>query len=199
MKIISIWNQKGGVGKTSISIQLAAVLAAKGLKVGISDLDEQRSCLTFFENAEKPDFIVFKNYPDSQPDLDVLICDHSPERTIKNDPAEISDLIIIPVCPSAIDAWSTAPAIEALSKRNNIKKLVVVNRFQSSRKLMSEFIENFEYDFLMKERSIYARTISRFGTVFNPQNLPLFSHGLKDAKKEINELITIIEKNIGDL
>lgn len=51
MEIISFMNQKGGVGKTTLTINIAAMLASKGKKVLIIDNDAQSNCTATFYNG----------------------------------------------------------------------------------------------------------------------------------------------------
>ncbi|MEM1294980.1 MAG: AAA family ATPase [Verrucomicrobiota bacterium] len=83
-KIISVSNLKGGVGKSTISANVAAVLADMGKKVLVVDLDWQQSltrlCLTreqrarFFESGYAPVCTALKNYTktDSWTETDLM-------------------------------------------------------------------------------------------------------------------------------
>ncbi|WP_435051621.1 ParA family protein [Burkholderia multivorans] len=53
MKTLAIWTQKGGVGKTALTCQLAHALRARGQRVLVIDLDSQGNAGAALLRAEK--------------------------------------------------------------------------------------------------------------------------------------------------
>lgn len=90
--IIGVLNQKGGVGKTTIAVNLAAVYAKAGQRVLLVDADPQGSSLAWSSAREgKPLFTVVgmpkptlhKDMPSIARDYDMVVIDGSPRVTVR--------------------------------------------------------------------------------------------------------------------
>lgn len=60
MYVITVANQKGGVGKTTTSIALGGLIAAEGKRVLLLDLDPHGSLSSYFR--QDPDTLAFSSY-----------------------------------------------------------------------------------------------------------------------------------------
>jgi chromosome partitioning protein len=57
MKTVAFFNNKGGVGKTSLAYHLAYMFADRGLRVVIADLDPQANLTSMFIDEERLEFL----------------------------------------------------------------------------------------------------------------------------------------------
>lgn len=107
-KVISIANQKGGVGKTTTSVNISTILAKKGKKVLLIDTDPQGNATSGLG--------IEKNFENSV--YDVIIGDTKVEDAILE--TEIKNLKI---CPSNINlAGAEVELVSMISREYRLKE-----------------------------------------------------------------------------
>lgn len=143
--IISLINQKGGVGKTTLSIHLASTIALAGKKVLLVDADAQRSALDWAAAREEeplftvvgmPSNILHRQVKLMEKDYEFIVIDGPPRvYDVAKSCIAASDIILIPIQPSPYDVWSAEEVVklinevkEPLSGFKKIKAAFVINR-----------------------------------------------------------------------
>ena len=139
-KVITIAQQKGGTGKTTLAVHLAmAFIKYHGLKVAIIDTDPQGSLGKWFmirsENKVSNENLTFKTaslwgaqYESKtlKNDHDIVIIDTPPKIEADARPSiEAADLVLIPMAASHVDFWATG-AIAEITKQAK-KKIYLKN------------------------------------------------------------------------
>ncbi len=118
--IISLVNQKGGVGKTTIALNMAGCLSERGRRILLVDADPQGSVLQWQSIAEHHAFdVVHRPSASLLSDRRALTRNH--DHVIIDAPPAIgditravlaaSDLAIVPIGPSPLDIWSSKETV----------------------------------------------------------------------------------------
>ncbi|HSI39274.1 MAG TPA: ParA family partition ATPase [Xanthobacteraceae bacterium] len=141
-KIITLAQQKGGSGKTTLAAHLAVALVRAGNRVALLDVDPQGSLGEWFEAREATlgeaatglDFRTASGWGARREarslarDYDMVVIDTPPKSDVESRPAiEVASLVAVPVQPTPIDLWATAPVLAMIAKEGTAS-LLVINR-----------------------------------------------------------------------
>lgn len=127
--IISILNQKGGTGKTTLAVNIAREYTKRTLKTLLVDSDMQGSALCWHEKSGG-DLIDLTCLPINTLDKDVMKFTDRYERIIIDGIPRMSNLtvcaikaanvVLIPVQPSPYDVWATEDLVDIVKQRIEI-------------------------------------------------------------------------------
>ncbi|MBY0282098.1 MAG: AAA family ATPase [Alphaproteobacteria bacterium] len=207
--IISVLNQKGGVGKTTLSIHIASTLALAGKSSLLIDADVQRSAMDWAASREiEPIFNVVGISTNSihkevrlmGDKYDFIIIDGPPRiYDVAKSAIAASDIVLIPLQPSPYDVWSAKEVVdlvnevkETLSTYKSIKAAFVINRKIPNTVIgrdVEEALQHYNIPVLkthLYQRVIYAETAARGTSAIeeDPESM-----AGKEVKKLVEELL----------
>jgi chromosome partitioning protein len=153
-RIITIAQQKGGSGKTTLAVNLATGFLAKGKSVGLLDTDPQGSLGKWFmkrieSRGEDPNLLfstatawgISYELRSLSDKVDVVIVDTPPKADSDLRPAlRAADLILVPLSSSHVDIWATQDVLD-LADRAGKRAFIVMNRSRAGTRLGAEVLE----------------------------------------------------------
>lgn len=185
-KIISVVNQKGGSGKTTLSMQLAGSLARRGHRVLVVDADPQGTATRWAASAddEKPfpasvvglsaaSAKVHREVKKFVDDYQYIIIDCPPaaDSPVPQSALLVADLALVPVIPSPLDMWAAVGIREVISNvsdvNEDLRPRLVINQLQPNTTLAKEALEVLpEFGIDLCQTYMHQRQVYRQSAVF---------------------------------
>lgn len=179
--VITIAQQKGGAGKTTLTAHLAVAASEAGRSVAVIDSDPQGSLGRWFmTRVEAHDgdsgglnfstasaWGIAYECDKLKSEHDLVFVDTPPKVDADLRPAfRASDLVVVPVSASQMDLWATDSVLD-MAAREDVPTLAVLNRIRKGTRLTEQMMSDVEHlecqvsDVAIANRVIYAETLGK--------------------------------------
>lgn len=155
-RVIAVVNQKGGAGKSTLTMLLAGALGDAGERVLVADADPQNTALRWatagegfpadVEDLSGEEGKLHKHLKKRLDDYDYIVIDSPPAASapITASALRLANLALVPVIPSPPDLWASLrirdAIFEASSKNPFLEARLVVNQAQPNTVLAREVL-----------------------------------------------------------
>lgn len=202
MPVIALVGNKGGAGKTTLCVNLAAALKSRG-SVIVLDADPQLSSVQWRAIAEAEDALevtaAVDDLPDSvrrrRADIDHVVIDCPPSVHARQtgEALALADIALIPVQPSPLDIWATVHierAIEAVSESNpGLRAFLVINQLEPRTRLSRLVRTGLAELGLPAATTAVRRRVAYRNSVLEGRTVHDLGRQGADASAEIHQLI----------
>ena len=144
-RVIAVINQKGGSGKTTLALNLAAGLGRRA-RTAVADADPQRSISQWIAMGENESALPISTQIGANPGAEILRLKQNNRYVVVDCPPSVqgavieavltsADLVLIPVLPSPLDLWASlemaALVQQAQQKNRALQAYLILNQVET--------------------------------------------------------------------
>lgn len=215
-KVVTVFNQKGGCGKTTIAMSLAGAWGLRGYSALVVDMDPQGTASRWASAApeEKPfpasvmslapmEGKMHREVRNHIDKFDVIFIDCPPamHSAAPTSAMLVSDLALIPLVPSPADIWAaeSAKKLAESAQTNNEALLtrIVANMVQRSTSLAKELLELLEEDrdFPLLKSTLGSRAAFREAQILGStvHSVPRASAAVDEVEAMASEVLHLLQ------